>query len=129
VDSSKRKEPTNQLPFACSYVYYQHFYVKDNASGIAKRKLSEVKYPTRKAMRACFASVPGKFFDVTSAQKTASGGHGSTGMSLLFVDGHSQFAQYKILQPTSVSAGGDPVYNFDWTALPGPGLQGADLNR
>jgi hypothetical protein len=50
-------------------------------------------------------------------------------MSLLFVDSHSQFAQYKVLQPTSIGTGGDPVYNFDWTAQPGPGLQGADLNR
>jgi prepilin-type N-terminal cleavage/methylation domain-containing protein len=121
--------PTNQLPFACSYVYYQHFYVKDDASALAKRRLSEVTYPTRKAMRACFASVPGKFFDITSSQNRASGGHGAKGMSLLFVDGHSQYAQYKILQPTSSGAGGDPVYNFDWTVLPAPGLRGADLNR
>jgi prepilin-type N-terminal cleavage/methylation domain-containing protein len=121
--------PTNQLPFACSYVYYQHFYVKDDASALAKRRLSEVTYPTRKAMRACFASVPGKFFDITSSQNRANGGHGAKGMSLLFVDGHSQYAQYKILQPTSSGAGGDPVYNFDWTVLPAPGLRGADLNR
>jgi len=121
--------PTNQLPFACSYVYYQHFYVNDGASGLAKRKLSEVKLPTRKAMRACFASVPGTFFDITSARNRANGGHASYGMSLLFVDGHSQFAKYKILQPTANFTSGDPVYNFDWTVLPAPGLQGADLNR
>jgi prepilin-type N-terminal cleavage/methylation domain-containing protein len=121
--------PTNQLPFACSYVYYQHFYVKDDASAVAPRKRPEVRYPTRKAMRACFASVPGTFFDVTSAQKRANGGHGATGMSLLFVDAHSQFAQYRILQPTSPPGSADPDYNFDWTVLPAPGLQGADLNR
>ncbi len=121
--------PTNQLPFACSYVYYQHFYVNDAATGLARRKLAEVKYPTRKAMRACFASVPGRFFDVTSAPKRANGGHGAAGMSLLFVDGHSQFAQYRLLQRTDGATTGDPVYNFDWTVLPALGLQGADLNR
>ncbi len=43
--------PTNQLPFACSYVYYQPFYAKDDGFTIARRKLTEVKHPTRKAMR------------------------------------------------------------------------------
>jgi len=121
--------PTNQLPFACSYVYYQHFYVNDAVTALARRKMSEVKFPTRKAMRACFASVPGTFFDITSAQKRANGSHGATGMSLLFVDGHSQFAKYKVLQPTANMTSSDPVYNFDWTILPAAGLQGADLNR
>jgi prepilin-type N-terminal cleavage/methylation domain-containing protein len=121
--------PTNQLPFACSYVYYQHFYVTDSVSGLAKRKMTEVVFPTRKAMRACFASIPGTFFDVTTSRNRAYGGHSSKGMSLLFVDGHSQFAQYKILQPTFNLTSGDPNYNFDWTILPRPGLQGADLNR
>jgi len=120
--------PTNKLPFACSYVYYQHFYVDDHASATTRRKLSEVKYPTRKAMRACFASVPGTYFDVVSAAARSHGGHGPKGMSLLFPDGHSQYAFYRNLQSTSVS-GGDPAYNFDWTVLPAPGLQGADLNR
>ncbi|MBI4325137.1 MAG: type II secretion system protein [Chloroflexi bacterium] len=115
--------PTNQLPFACSYVYYQHFYVKDDASALAKRRMAEVTWPTRKALRACFASVPGKFFDVTSAQNRANGGHGRQGMSLLFVDSHSQSARWSQLQPTSYN-GADPVYNFDWTA---GGLKGADL--
>ena len=121
--------PTNQLPFACSYVYYQSFYVTDDASALAKRKMSEVKYPTRKAMRACFASIPGTFFDITSSASRGHGGHGPKGMSLLFVDGHSQYAHYDILQPTSAPGTPDPVYNFDWTVLPGPGLQGTDLNR
>ena len=78
---------------------------------------------------SCFASVPGTFFDVTSAQKRANGGHGAKGMSLLFPDGHSQFAPYTSLQPTSLPVTSDPAYNFDWTILPAPGLQGADLNR
>lgn len=120
--------PTNQLPFACSYVYYQHFYSKDDASRIERRKSTEVRYPTRKAMRACFASVPGTYFDVVSAATRANGGHSPIGMSLLFPDGHSQYARYVSLQPTSGS-GASVAYNFDWTYLPGLGLQGADLNQ
>ena len=120
--------PTNELPFACSYVYYQHFYSKDDASSLSRRKSAEVRYPTRKAMRACFASLPGTYFDVVSAATRANGGHSPKGMSLLFPDGHSQFALYVNLQPTSGS-GTSAAYNFDWTYLPGLGLQGADLNQ
>ena len=114
---------TNSLPFACSYVYYQHFYTDDAASLLTQRMATEVTFPTRKAMRACFASVPGKFFDVTSAQRRNYGGHGPKGMALLFVDSHTQFPAWSLLQPTGY-AGTDPVYNFDWTA---GGLKGADL--
>ena len=112
---------TNQLPFPCSYVYYQQFYVNDTASARTQRKLGEVKFPTQKAMRACFASVPGTFFDISPTRKHF-GGHGPTGMLLLFVDGHSQFARWKQLIPTS--GGSAPVYNFDWTLN---GLAGRDL--
>jgi prepilin-type N-terminal cleavage/methylation domain-containing protein len=114
---------TNLLPFACSYAYYQQFYTDDNGSGLARRKMSEVLYPTRKAMRACFASLPGTFFDVTTTRARQNGGHGVKGMSLLFVDGHSQFPHWQQLNPTSYS-GTDPAYNFDWTLN---GLHGADL--
>ena len=114
---------TNQLPFPCSYAYYQQFYANDGGSALTQRKLSEVKFPTQKAMRACFASVPGKFFDVTSAERRSYGGHGPKGMSLLFVDSHSQFARWEQLNPTS-SSGTDRSYNFDWTDK---GLGGADL--
>ena len=44
-------------------------------------------------------------------------------MVLLFVEGHSQFAKYLELNPTSVTAG-EKIYNLDWTA---GGLTGADL--
>ncbi len=114
---------TNQLPFPCSYAYYQQFYTDDAGSALAQRKSTEVKFPTRKAMRACFASVPGKYFDVVSAQVRKNGGHGGKGMSLLFVDAHSQFPQWGQLNPTGYN-GSDPQYNFDWTA---GGLKGADL--
>jgi hypothetical protein len=44
-------------------------------------------------------------------------------MVLLLVDGHSQFARWPQLNPTSYN-GKDPVYNFDWTRN---GLKGGDL--
>lgn len=115
---------TNQLPFPCSYEYYRLFYVNDAGSALTQRKMSEVRHPTRKALRACFASVAGKYFDVISADLRRNGGHGEKGMSLLFVDGHSQFARWQRLNPTSYK-GVEPVYNFDWTY---EGLNGADLN-
>ena len=114
---------TNLLPFACSYVYYQQFYTDDNGGALARRKMSEVVYPTRKAMRACFASVPGTYFDVNSARVRQNGGHGVKGMCLLFVDSHSQFPRWQQLNPTSYN-GTDPAYNFDWTMN---GLRGGDL--
>ncbi len=114
---------TNKLPFPCSYVYYQPFYAKDDGSALTQRKLTEVQYPATKAMRACFASVPGKYFDVTTAERRKYGGHGPNGMSLLFVDTHSQYAKWEKLNPTGY-AGKDPNYNFDWTI---GGLKGTDL--
>lgn len=112
---------TNQLPFPCSYVYYQQFYTTDDASALAQRKLTEVRFPAQKALRACFASLPGTFFDISPTRKNL-GGHGPKGMLLLFVDGHSQFARWEQLNPTS--GGTAPVYNFDWTV---DGLKGRDL--
>jgi prepilin-type N-terminal cleavage/methylation domain-containing protein len=117
---------TNQLPFPCSYAYYQQFYTDDNGGGLVQRKMTDVRYSTRKAMRACFASVPGKYFDI-AAPNIGFGGHGPTGMSLLFVDGHSQFPRWKQLVPTAYggTTGTSPVYNFDWTLN---GLLGFDQN-
>lgn len=116
---------TNLLPFPCSYVYYAQFYDKDDNSVTQQRMLSEVLRPSQKAMRACFASLPGGTlpFDVTSAMQRSKGGHGPKGMVLLFVDGHSQFAQWLRLNPTGYN-GRDPDYNFDWTI---GGLAGTDL--
>ena len=74
-------------------------------------------------LRACFASVPGKFFDITSARARSYGGHGLKGMSPLFAESHSQFAAWAQSNPTSYN-GTDPVYNFDGTA---GGLTGMDL--
>jgi prepilin-type N-terminal cleavage/methylation domain-containing protein len=114
---------TNQLPFPCSYSYYQQFYANDGGSALEQRHLSEVKSPTQKAMRGCFASVKGKIFDVVSSADRMNSGHSTNGFSLLLVDGHSQFVPWQKLVPTSYS-GSDPAYNFDWTA---DGLGGIDL--
>jgi prepilin-type N-terminal cleavage/methylation domain-containing protein len=101
---------TNDLLFPCSYYHYFQFYMADDASRLAVRKASEVRYPTRKAQSPCFAA---------SAGSAAVVGHGTNGLALMFVDGHSQFAQYSKLNPGTIGG-----YNLDWTE---GGLSGADL--
>ena len=112
---------TNQLLFPDSYYYYFQFYNDDTGSKLTLRKVSEVRYPTRKAISPCFASTAGSAYDIVNG--TPTGGHGTKGMILLFVDAHSQFAPYRTLIPTFQS-GGQGIYNLDWTA---GGLTGADL--
>lgn len=46
-------------------------------------------------------------------------------MSLLFVDGHSEFARYERLNPIG-TLNGQKFYNFQWTV---GGLKGYDLAR
>ena len=87
------------------------------------RRVQEVRFPTRKAISPCFASAPNSAFDIFEG--TTTGGHGTKGMSLLFVDGHSQFALYRNLNNTFVD-GTKKIYNLDWTL---GGLTGADLIR
>jgi hypothetical protein len=101
---------TNDLLFPCSYYHYFQFYMADDASHLAIRKLSEVVYPTRKAQSPCFAA---------SAGSAAVVGHGTKGLALMFVDGHSEFAFYSKLNPGTLGN-----YNLDWTD---GGLKGADL--
>ncbi len=114
---------TNQLLFPCSYYYYHQFYNDDGGSALKIRRVSEVRFPTKKAIAPCFASTAKSIYDLTL--DTPSGGHGPKGMSLLFVDGHAQFARYPDLNHTSGS-GSTKMYNLDWTA---GGLTGADLFR
>jgi len=114
---------TNQLLFPCSYYYYFQFYNDDNGSALQLRRVQEVRFPTRKAISPCFASAPNSAFDIYEG--TPTGGHGTKGMSLLFVDGHAQFALYKNLNNTFVN-GARKIYNLDWTA---GGLSGIDLAR
>jgi prepilin-type N-terminal cleavage/methylation domain-containing protein len=101
---------TNDLLFPCSYYHYFQFYMDDAASGLTVRKLPEVRYPTRKAQAPCFAASP---------NTAAVVGHGPKGLSLMFVEGHAQFALYRQLNPGTLGN-----YNLDWTD---GGLKGADL--
>ena len=112
---------TNELLFPCSYFYFIQFYIKDGA--YQARRQNEVTHPTRKVIGECFASKRGTIpINTTGTYVSADGGvHGNKGLSLLFVDGHSQFARYRDLNPTSVG-----FFNFDWTVN---GLAGADLAR
>jgi hypothetical protein len=106
---------TNELLFPCSYFYFIQFY------GDRTHRVEEVLQPNRKVLGECFASKKGKIPPSSSGTyvSTNSGAHGTKGLSLLFVDGHSQFATYKNLLPTTVG-----FYNFDWTLN---GLAGVDL--
>jgi prepilin-type N-terminal cleavage/methylation domain-containing protein len=112
---------TNQLLFPDSYYYYFQFYMDDTGQKLTQRRVSDVRFPTRKALSPCFASTPNSAYDVVN--NSATGGHGRKGMVLLFADAHSQFANYLALNPTFVVAG-EKIYNLDWTA---GGLTGADL--
>ena len=77
---------------------------------------------------SCVVAEKGTEGGVTKRKMPAghtTGGHGIKGMSLLFVDGHSQFALYQQLSNT-FGSGTQKIYNLDWTA---GGLSGADLTR
>ena len=113
---------TNQLLFADSYYYYYQFYNNDAGSALELRKTSQVVYPSLKAISPCFASRPNAVFNDVAGSAY---GHGPLGMSLLFVDGHAQFAKYTDLNPP-ITSGGQKVYNLDWTT---GGLTGHDLNQ
>ena len=118
---------TNNLLFPCSYYFnYHQFYHADglDSSPIIQRKVSEVRYPAQKAIGVCFASPPGQVNDVTANSQAA--GHGTKGMSLLFVDGHSQFARFQNLNQDLYSTGTPRTYNFDWTV--GGLATGRDIN-
>jgi prepilin-type N-terminal cleavage/methylation domain-containing protein/prepilin-type processing-associated H-X9-DG protein len=102
---------TNQIPFPSTYYYYESFY----AGGTA-HKVSEVKHPVAKAIEQCHASgAPGVFFTVdTQPQMDSSHGRG---MTMLFVDGHAQFARYnQLIRQTYRGAPVGP-YNFDGNPL------------
>ena len=112
---------TNELLFPGSYYYYNQFYHTDDNAQLRLRKTADVKSPTKKAIAPCFASAKGKWNDIYKG--TTSSGHGPKGMSLLFVDGHSEFALYDRLNPP-FKDGTKLIYNLDWTV---GGLAGEDL--
>jgi prepilin-type N-terminal cleavage/methylation domain-containing protein len=114
---------TNDLLFPNSYYYFAQFYDTDDGSTPAVRRVSEVGFPAQKALCGCFGSAPGQPYDVYILdQIRPTTGHGTKGLSLLFVDGHSQFANYARLNLCQSNAGS--VYNLDWTV---GGLSGQDL--
>ena len=121
---------TNQLLFPCSYYYYQHFYCGNGDSVLGSpgspppvqlRFAREVRFPTGKAIVPCFASTAAGAYD-TYLANTPPYAHGTSGLILLFVDGHGGFVIYRQLTPAWEVG----MYNFDWTA---GGLQGSDMQR
>ncbi len=116
VNGSGNGIRTNELPFPCSYYYYHQFYNDDSFSPkLTQRVTTEVKFPSSKAIVACFAEPEfGNLGDRNIA-------HGKEGFPILFVDGHSAFTPFRALNKT------DPYgeYNLDWTI--GGLTQGADL--
>ena len=112
---------TNDLLFPCSYYHYNNFYHSDDNSVLQLRRIGEVKSPSKKALSPCFASTSKKWNDVR--KNTTSAAHGTKGMQLLFVDGHSEMATYERLNAPFLD-GGTPIYNLDWTV---GGLSGEDL--
>ncbi len=114
---------TNQLLFPCSYFYYFSFCHVDDSWQPEVRKVQDVLHPTQKAISPCFASKPDDCFAPVFGSQAY--GHGPKGMSLLFVDGHSEFVKYERLNPTDTLSG-QKFYNFQWTV---GGLKGCDLIR
>jgi len=114
---------TNQLLFPCSYFYYFTFYHLDDSWQPQVRKVPEVLHPTQKAISPCFASKDNDCYAPVFGSQAY--GHGPKGMSLLFVDGHSEFAKYERLNPTG-TLNGQKLYDFQWTV---GGLKGCDLVR
>ena len=98
--------PTD-VPFPSTYSYYQTFY-----NSTKPIKTSQVLYPTRKAVQACFASGDKRFFSV-DPDPPVGGAHGG-GLNWIFADGHSEFVIWKRMHrgPTA----GHP-YNYDGDGL------------
>jgi prepilin-type N-terminal cleavage/methylation domain-containing protein len=106
---------TNELLFPCSYYYYADFY--DGSP-----KVSDVAHPSQKTIIPCFAYMGAKFWDA-DADPILPSAHGN-GLDFLFVDNHSQFAPFALLNYTD---GGDPPthgYNYD-----NVGLDNIDMKR
>ena len=48
---------TNQLLFPSSYYHYLQFYKDDGGGALKVRRAQEVRFPTKKAISPCFASM------------------------------------------------------------------------
>jgi prepilin-type N-terminal cleavage/methylation domain-containing protein/prepilin-type processing-associated H-X9-DG protein len=108
------------ITIACSYYYYLPFYGSLTLPIIpGSHKVSEVSYPSQRAIQACFASsVPGQTFFFTTIPPYGSSAHGNQGINFLFVDGRAQYTKYTHCNPSSVTPpNGIPPFNFDWAPI------------
>ena len=106
----------NDIQVACSYYYYQPFYLDLASLKCVPQKFSLVHYPSQHTDLACFASsVARQFFFFESLPPYPNGAHGIKGINLLFVDGHAQFTSYGSCNPSSITTYGP--YNYDWSPL------------
>jgi len=106
---------TNQVTMLLSYHYFTTFVQPNNLSKQATlRKLTEVVYPSQKAMDGCHAGL----YDPNGNQ-TQLNVHGTTGQNLLFPDGHAEW----LINVHLIYVPGYG-YNFDHTQ---GGLSGKDV--
>jgi prepilin-type processing-associated H-X9-DG protein len=102
---------SNKFLFPCSYYYYAEFLnVANSPKG---RKISQVTFPTKKAVQVCFASADNTLFD-TDKNPPDNGAHGP-GLNWLFVDGHSQYVKWEQMIKCVANLG--TPYNYDNNAL------------
>jgi prepilin-type N-terminal cleavage/methylation domain-containing protein/prepilin-type processing-associated H-X9-DG protein len=108
----------NDIPFPSTYAYYYAFY------NPKRHKVTEVRSPVNKALEVCMASVSSTVPFTTDKDPTGKpqmdSAHGK-GMNLLFVDGHTQFAQFTKLNQYANLAG--LGYNYDESPLTDSNLQ------
>lgn len=114
-----------KLLFPSSYFEYQHFFANDcetpSLCKVTIRRSAEVKYPSQKAMIACYT---GTDFAIAARYATARGAAHGKGLNWLFADGRAEFVPYLKMSDVAApfnyrSVGGD----HDWTI---GGLQGVD---
>lgn len=118
---------TNTLPFSCSYYYYASFYTAVASTSVAgspasttPHKISSFVHPTQKAVQVCFASANNVLFN-TDLNPPNNGAHGA-GLNWVFIDGHSQFVKWQLMNPCFANP--TRPYNFD-----NDPLDAADLAR
>jgi prepilin-type N-terminal cleavage/methylation domain-containing protein/prepilin-type processing-associated H-X9-DG protein len=124
---SQNGKTTNDISIACSYYYYFAFFSNLDPPGgnldppktrTTPHKMTEVRFPSQRALLACFASsVPGESFFFEDVPPPAGGAHGDRGINFLFPDGHAKFTLYSDCRPGSVSFPGIAPYNYDWSPL------------
>jgi prepilin-type N-terminal cleavage/methylation domain-containing protein len=110
------------LKHEASYYYIVRFYATQNITTdqplVDKvRSISEVRFPTRKAMFQCMAT-PKNF--------SWEGSHNPRSCILLFVDGHAKntkFGSLKETAPAHADHDGSTLHNVDWIS----DLDGSDL--